>query len=262
MDLDQASRRRNLAGWAGTLFFLLAFLALIDGIIAGFREPANVIKLLPGMTAEINGEVQEEIRGVQDLTYLSDADDLKVTITALHKGYFMGGDMWRGQITVGPRIQPGEYHLTVVPRQSASSRATPAFRIVVFADPLSLQHSSKALVRRYTGWSSWAAAAACLPGILLAFGALLLISQKIDRLLARQGRAEIYRVLRKDGVFEIHFGLGTEHGVRPGLELQVFNPKGKSVGLARVEEARPADGIALMTSDQEIRAGFFISKEG
>ena len=38
----------------------------------------------------------------------------------------------------------------------------------------------------------------------------------------------------------MHFGLGTEHGVKPGLELQVYNPRGKSVGLARVEGGRPA----------------------
>ena len=260
MDLDQASRRRNLAGWAGALFFLLAFLALLDGLIGQFREPANLIKLLPGMTAEIDGPLEEEVPGVQDLTYFSDSDFLTLSFATVHKGYFLGGNLWRGQITASPRILPGEYHLTVAPRRSTSPEASLGFRILVFPDPLSLQLSSMSLIRRYTGISPWAAAGLCLPGILLAFGALFYLSTQRDRLLAQKGRAEIYRVIKRDGSFEVHFALGTAHGVQPGLELRVYNPQGKEVGLARVEAVTPADAIALVTADQEIRPGFMMSK--
>ena len=150
MDLDQASRRRNLAGWAGALFFLLAFLALLDGLIGQFREPANLIKLLPGLTAEIDGPLEEEVPGVQELTYFSDSDFLTLSFASVHKGYFLGGNLWRGQITASPRLLPGEYHLTVASRKSTSPVATLAFRILVFPDPLSLQRSSKSLIRRHT----------------------------------------------------------------------------------------------------------------
>ena len=184
MNLDQASGWPKLAGWLATALCLLALFLLLDGIIAGFREPANVIKLLPGMSVEINGELHEEVQSVQDLTPLSDSDELRLTVAALHKGYFMGGDMWQGRITAGSHIQPGEYYLNVVPRTSTSPRATPAFRIVVFPDPLSLQRSSKSLIRFYTGISPWGGAAACLPGILLAFGALFFLSHQRDQLLA------------------------------------------------------------------------------
>ena len=250
MNLDQVSRWRNLAGWIGALFFLLAFLALLDGLIGQFREPANLIKLLPGLTAEIDGPLQEEVPGVQDLTYFGDSEDLKLSFASVHKGYFLGGNLWRGQITASPGILPGEYHLTVAPRKSTSPEATLAFRILVFSDLLSLRLSSKSLIRRYAGLSPWGAAAACLPGILLAFAAVFGLSQKIDRLLAQQGRAEIYRVIKKDGAVEIHFALGTEHGVQPGLRLQVFNPGGGAVAIAQVTEATPADAVALVTTNQ------------
>ena len=59
----------------------------------------------------------------------------------------------------------------------------------------------------------------------------------------------------------MHFGLGTEHGVEPGLELRVYNLRGKSVGLARVEKAAPRDAIAVVTTDQEIRPGFMVCRE-
>ena len=150
MDPDnkiEAWRWRQLAGWVGAGLCCLAVMALLDGLLSRVWEPASLIKLLPGMTAEINGPLGEEVRGVQELTYLSDSNDLTLTFAAVHKGYFLGGDMWRGRITASSRIPPGEYHLTVAPRRSATSRATPAFRIVVFADPVSLRRSSKSLVR-------------------------------------------------------------------------------------------------------------------
>jgi hypothetical protein len=261
MDLDQASRRRNLAGWAGALFFLLAFLALLDGLIGQFREPANLIKLLPGLTVEIDGPLEEEVPGVQELTYFSDSDFLTLSFATVHKGYFLGGNLWRGQISASPRILAGEYHLTVAPRRSTSPVATLGFRIMVFPDPLSLQLSSMSLIRRYTGISPWGAAGLCLPAILLAFGAVFYLSTQLDQLLAQKGRAEIYRVIKRDGSFEVHFALGTEHGLQPGLELRVYNPRGKAVGLARVEKATPKDAIAGVITDQEIRPGFMISRE-
>ena len=261
MNLEQTSRWRDLSGWAAAGFCLLAFLALLDGLIGQFREPANLIKLLPGLTREIDGPLQEEVPGIQELTYFRDSEDLKLSFATVHKGYFLGGNLWRGQITAGPRMQPGEYHLTVAPRRSTSSKATLAFRVVVFPDAASLQRSSKSIIRRYSGFSPWAAAAVGLPGILLAFGAVFYLSLKLDRLLAQKGKAEIYRVIRRDGGFEVHFGLGAEHGVEPGLELRVYNLRGKSVGLARVEKAAPRDAIAVMTADQEIRPGFMVCRE-
>lgn len=259
MNLEQTSRWRDLYGWAAAGFCLLAFLALIDGLVGQWREPANLIKLLPGITAAIDGPLQEEVKGIQELTYLSDSKDLKLTFAMVHKGYFLGGLLWRGQITAGSQIPPGEYHLTVAPRRSTSKEATLGFRIMVFPDRLGLQHSSKSIIRRYSGFSPWAAAAVCLPGILLAFGAVFYLTLKVDRILAEKGKAEIYRVIKRDGSFEVHFGLGTEHGVGPGLELRVYNPRGKSVGLARVEEAAPRDAIALVITDQEIRPGFMVA---
>ncbi len=261
MDPDnkiQVWRWRQLAGWVGAGLCFLAVMALLDGLLSRVWEPASLIKLLPGLSAEIDGPLGEEVRGVQELTYLSDSNDLTVAFAEVHKGYFLGGDMWRGRITASSHILPGEYHLTVAPRRSATSRATPAFRIVVFADPVSLRRSSKSLVRRYTGRSPWWVAALCLPSVLLTFGTVFCLSLRLDRLWAREGRAEIYRVIRKDGDFEIHFSLGMEQGVRPGLDLSVYNPQGQVVGLARVGAAAALDAVAVVTANQEIRPGFMV----
>ena len=261
MNLKQASRWRDRAGWAGAAFCLLALLALIDGLVGRWRETDRLIKLLPGWTAEINGPLREEVKDPRELTYRSDSNHLKLAIAEVHRGYFLGGYLWRGKLTAGPQIQPGEYHLTVVPRRSLARQAAPAFRVVVFADALTLRRSSPSVIRRHTGFSPWGLAALCFPGILLSFGAVFYLSLKLDRLLARQGQAEIYRVIRRDGGYEVHFGLGTTHGVQPGLELRVYNPRGQAVGLARVEHCAPKDAIALVTADQEVCPGFLVSWE-
>ena len=54
---------------------------------------------------------------------------------------------------------------------------------------------------------------------------------------------------------------GRSTGFIRASKLRVYNPQGKAVGLARVEEAAPTDAVALVTSDQEIKPGFMLSKE-
>ena len=151
MDLGQVNRWRDLASKIGAAFCVIALLALVDGLLVHFREPANFVKLLPGAVIAINGELTDEANDLQDLTFVTNSDQLTVNFEAIHKGYFLGGDMWRGRLIVSPNISPGEYSLAVLPKRTASSRKAPDFRIKVFPDALSLQKSSTSLVRRQFG---------------------------------------------------------------------------------------------------------------
>lgn len=260
MDLGQVNRRRDLASKIAAAFCVIAFLAMIDGLLVHFREPANFVKLLPGAVTAINGELTDEANDLQDLTFTSDSDQLKVNFEAIHKGYFLGGDMWRGQLIVGPDISPGEYNLSVLPKRSASSRKAPAFRIKVFPDALSLQKSSTSLVRRRFGFSAFVVAAGCLPGILLAFGAVYWLAGRREALLAAAGQAEVYQVTGVDGGCEIRFGLGTAHGISPGARVAVYDEMGQQVGTGTVEASNQRVSVAQVTSDQPIKAGYLVSR--
>ena len=202
----------------------------MDGLLVHFREPANFVKVLPGAVIAINGELTDEANDLQDLTFTSDSDQLKVNFEAIHKGYFLGGDMWRGRLIVGPDISPGEYSLAVLPKRTDSPRKAPAFRIKVFPDALSLQKSSASLVRRWLGFSAFVVAAGCLPGILLAFGAVYWLSGRREALLAAAGQAEVYQVTEGDGGWEIRFGLGTAHGISPGARVAIYDDSGPAGG--------------------------------
>jgi hypothetical protein len=229
-------------------------------LLVHFREPANLVKLLPGAVTAINGELTDEANDLQDLTFVTNSEQLKVNFEAIHKGYFLGGDMWRGRLVVSPSISPGEYSLAVLPKRSASSRKAPDFRILVFPDALSLQKSSTSLVRRQFGFSAFVVAAGCLPGILLAFGAVYLLSGRREALLAATGQAEVYQVTGGDGSFEIRFGLGTAHGMSPGARVTICNPAGQQVGTGTVEASNQRVSVAQATSDQVIKVGDLVSR--
>ncbi|MBU4231323.1 MAG: hypothetical protein KKD99_03785 [Proteobacteria bacterium] len=260
MDLGQVTRWRDLASKIAAAFCVIALLVLVDGLLVHFRERANFVKVLPGASVEINGELTDEAHRVEELTFTSDSDQLKVIFEAIHKGYFLGGDMWRGRLIVGPDIAPGEYNLSVLPMRSDSPRKAPAFRIKVFPDALSLQKSSTSLVRRWFGVSAFVVAAGCLPEILLAFGAVFLLSGKRDALLAASGQAEIYRVTKGDGGCEIHFGLGTAHGISPGATVAIYDAGGQPVGTGTVEVCNRKVSVAQATSDQVIKVGDLVSR--
>ena len=260
MDLGQINRWRDLASKIATAFCVIALLVLVDGLLVHFREPANLVKVLPGASVEINGELTDEAHQIGDLTFTSDSDQLKVIFAAIHKGYFLGGDMWRGRLIVGPGIAPGEYSLAVLPKRTASPRKAPAFRILVFADAASLQQSSTSVVRRWFGVSAFAVAAGCLPGILLAFGAVYWLSGKREALLAASGQAEVYRVTRGEDGYEIRFGLGTAHGMSPGARVAIYDAAGQPVGTGTVEVCNQKVSVAQATSDQPIKAGYLVSR--
>ena len=260
MDLGQVNHWRDLASKIGAAFCVIALLALVDGLLVHFREPANLVKVLPGAVTEINGELTDEAHRIEELTFTSSSDQLQVTFEAIHKGYFLGGDMWRGRLIVGPGISPGEYSLAVLPKRTISPRKAPAFRIVVFPDALSLQKSSTSMIRRWFGISAFAVAAGCLPGILLAFGAVYVLSGKREARLAATGKAEVYRVTRVDGGYEIRFALGTAHGMSPGARIAIYNEAGQQVGTATVEVSSPTDSVAQVTTDQEIKVGDLVSR--
>jgi hypothetical protein len=260
LDLGQVNRWRNLASKIGAAFCVIALLGLVDGLLVHFREPANLIKALPDTVTAINGELTDEAHRVQDLTFVSSSNQLTVTFEAIHKGYFLGGDMWRGRLIVGPGISPGEYSLSVLPKRTVSARKAPAFRILVFADAPSLQKSSTSLVRRWFGISAFKVAAGCLPGILLAFGAVYLLSGKRDALLAAGGQAEVYRVIRGDGGYEIRFALGTAQGLSPGARVVIYDEAGQQVGTGTVEVCNRKVSVAQATSDQVIKVGDLVSR--
>ena len=133
MDLSQARRFQSLAGRAGLIVGILLVAAMLDVVIARHRTDFNVMHVLPGQAEPIDGPLAEKT-SVEELTYQSDSPDLKVSFDETHAGFWMGGQMWRGQLRVGSQIQPGKYTLSVKPKNPVVDHPPLVYRVTVYPD--------------------------------------------------------------------------------------------------------------------------------
>jgi hypothetical protein len=260
MDLSQARRFQSLAGRAGLMVGILLVAAMLDVVIARHRTDFNVMHVLPGQAEPIDGPLAEKT-SVEELTYQSDSPDLKVSFDETHAGFWMGGQMWRGKLLVGSQIQPGKYTLSVRPKNPVSDRPPLVYRVTVYPDYYAWRQSSKSYLTRYGGLSPWWVIAFSFGSLALLGGGIFLMSGRVDALMAQSGKAEVYRVSRAPNGYEIKFGLGSDHGLHPGSKLTLYNQDGQPLGHIEVMEASAQDAVAVGEFNQEVKAGFFVSKD-
>jgi hypothetical protein len=260
MTLEQAKRRRTWAGRLVALFIVLMFVALFDALAAQFRQPANVFEALPGDMVDLNGSLPEGIKDIAALTHASSSEDLQFSFTEIHKGFWLGGNMWRGKVKVSPHTPPGTYSLAVRPKMTPADYPTRFIFITVYKDLPSLYQHSRSYLRRYAGVSPWAVTGFFLALVGLPVVLLFRLSNRIEMLLAQIGQAEIYKVDKTEGGYAIAFGLGTSHGVGPGTQVGILDPEGNFVGTARVEKSSATDSVGQATLDRDIRPGYLVSR--
>ena len=260
MNLKEALRWRIWVGRLAALLCLLLLLALLDAFLARFLEPLGNIAILPGETQEISGPVTEKLDHPRQLSYSSSSQELKVTFEEIKKGFWLGGLIWRGRLAVGSTIQPGKYTLVVHAAQTSASKSPVRFQVEVFKDQDGLNKNSKSYIRRLLGMNPWFVALFILALVLAAFGAVFLISQKIEHLLVQERKAEIYRVQKGDGVWLITFGLGRNQGLSPGSSLFLLDDKGQTIGQVKVQEVSENQAVAAAGMETGVRPGYFVSQ--
>lgn len=262
MELKKIIFWRTWAARLAALFCGVAVLGLLDGLVAQLRTPANLIQTLPGASVPLDGPAPEVVQVPGDLTSKDDTrrpEAFQLKVTDIHRGYFLGTHRWRGTLTVSPDLPPGHYALAVFAARNPSQGGM-VFRVVVHPDEGSLRRSSPSLLQSLLDLSPWKFTLAWVPLILAAFALVFLLSQRLEGLLAQQGMAEIYRVVRKEGFLEVAFGLGTDHGVAPGQRLKVLGPDQSLVGEVEVRESSATDSWGVISAHQEVATGFLVSR--
>jgi len=260
MNLEQATRLRNRIGKAGALFCALFLLAALDGLISHFRQPENMVELLQGESTDINGSLRENVASVQELDYVSNSDLIQVSFEAVHAGFWMGGQMWRGKLTTSPRIQPGEYSLAVDRKDQVGKKPTSVFRVKIYTDHNSLRRNSMSVARRFLNLSPWWIFVFFLPAALLAFGAVYVISHKRDELMALEGKAEIYHIVQGSDGYEVTFALGSKHGLQAGDLLFMLDEEGRPVGNVKVRDVMETDSTGVAGLDCPVKPGYIVSR--
>jgi hypothetical protein len=240
---------------------VLFLLTILDAVISQFRAPLNVFHLRAGGVVEINGQLEENVTGTDQLSYTSSSEHLRLTFRGVHAGFWFGGQMWRGELLVSPDIAPGKYQLTINSPISVSPKPANIFRIVVHPDSASYRRSHRSLIQRQTGASPWWVAIALVPLIGMAFGTVWLLSRRRDALLAERGMADIYWVKTGEAGYEIAFGLGARDRLQPGSRITVLNEKGWPVGTAEVRETSETDAVALVGWECAVKPGYLVGRD-
>lgn len=246
MDLERTDRAAKRLGRLGLVVFLLFFACLLDSCVARFREPLFTVNLLPGESAWVDGMLDPEVKDLARLEAESDDDAVRLRLDRLQRGFWLGGTMWVGEVTVDPAASPGVRELRVRLRgEPPEEPPVGAWRVVVHADADSLRRSQLSLLRRHLGIAPGLAALACVPLLALVLLLGFLLGRRRERLLAAQGFAEIFLSRSVPGGTEVFFGLFPEAGVAPGGTVSILDREGRPIAAARVEKTDGRNAVAF-----------------
>ena len=256
--MEKTIRKRSTAGKITALFCILFSLSIIDAVIAGFRQSANVFDLLPGTTVEINGIIPGKVASAREIIWTGNSNYILLTVDSIQKGHWFGDNMWQGRLTIDPDIKAGEYSLTVG-LEGMKMQKPGKFLIRVYKDYADYRQSFKSLIKRYLDISPWIMAAAFSTFFVPAFVYIFFLSGKIEQLMAKQGKAVIYRVKKSDDGCELSFSLGTAHGIRTNTSLALLNEEGKPAGTVVVHNVSETDSLARVGPGCTVKPGYMVS---
>ncbi len=257
-DLDRISRWRSFTSKAAALFCLLFLLTTLDALIAQFRDVPNELHMIAGDSVKVNGQLRESVPGTEALTCTSTSDLIGIQFAVIHQGFWLGGTMWRGALTVAAGISPGSYSVTVTSTVDPPNKPSAVFRVVVYPDRESLIGGSRSIFKRHTGISPWWGFALFLPLSIATVAAVYLLSQKRDQMLASEGKAEVYHITAMADGYQIVFGLGARHGLSPGSHLTLLDKSGSPAGTVEVTEATDTDATGMLPPECTVKIGYLV----
>jgi hypothetical protein len=249
--LEQSVRARKLLGLIGALIFVVFFGSVLDSCVARFREPLFTVHLLPGGSDLVEGQVDHALKDLSLLRVASSNESVQLTIDRFQSGLWLGGNMWIGTISVAADAAVGTYDLRVFAVNQPSEKPAAAYQAVVYPEYAALRRGSFSVIRRTFDIAPGMVALACIPALGLVMGLVYLIGRRVDRLLARQGRAEVFLVKKTSGGVEVYFGLGRRHGVDSGMKVSIHSGNGNLICSATVQRADADNAMALAGSPAE-----------
>lgn len=260
MTFEQSTRIRKHLGRVGALIFVLFFVALLDSCVVRFREPLFTVHLLPGGSEPVDGRVDEELKDLSLLRVETSGKGVQLKIERFQTGHWLGGNMWTGAVSAATDAAAGDYDLRVYAPNQPPDAPVAAFRAVVYADYAALRESFLSVIRRVFDVAPGMVALICVPALGLVLGLVYLLGRGEERLLARQGRAEVFLLKPVPDGVEVYFGLGERHGVAPGMSVGISSQNGQPICRAVVRKVDADNAMALAVEGAErLRKGSLVS---
>jgi len=257
--MEKTIRMRSAIGKAAAFFCVLLCLSVLDAVVAGFRQPVRVFDLLPGTSSGISGIMAEKVENTEEISHTVSSDLIRLSVDSIQKGHWFGDNMWQGRVMVSPDTGEGEYSLTVGVEGIKKLKPPVNFLIRVHKDYASYRQSFKSVIKRHLDISPWILAASFSPLVVPAFVYIFFLSGKIERIMAGQGKAVVYRVKKSDDGCEISFGLGAAHGIRTDTSLALLNEDGKPLGTVVVHNVSETDSVARVGPGCTVKPGYTVS---
>jgi hypothetical protein len=222
---------------------ILFFAAVLDSCVARLRAPLFTVHLLPGASELVEGQVDHDFKNLSLLRAETSHASVQLIIERFQPGFWLGGNMWVGAISAAPDANPGTYDLRVF----APHRTPPmaAFQTIVYPDYAALRRSFLSVMRRHFDIVPGTVALVCLPALGLMLGFFFLLGRRIERLLANQGRAEVFLTKTTPDGIELYFGLGRRHGAAPGMRVDICAENGQPICAAVLRQVDTDNAMAL-----------------
>lgn len=247
MDRQTLTGWRNLAAWLGTVCLFLFLACLIDGSQAGGRKDPGVSELLPGQSLKISGPMPRDAEKLEHLRISSSQPELALRLEETYSGFWLGGQLWRAEVSAPRTLAPGDYHVALSARNETSPKFTQHFTVRVFPDEAAMDATSLSLVKRGTGASPFVLASLLLP-LGVGFGALsTLLSRRLAELLRTLGLGQVFRVQKTEEALRVFYPLGSRDGLAVGDTVEFLDRRGEGVlYTAAVSAIRADDAESLL----------------
>lgn len=259
MSASRLATYRRWLGWSGTVICLILVAALIDALQEKANTEFNHLGVLAGEPKTINGHLPGASRDISEIQVDSSSPQLRLTIASTYKGFWMGGQMWKGQVVADPGCVPGRYRIAVRAREQAKADPALVFPIDVYGSERERNQRSASFFRRYLSAPAFQVAGALFPAVVIVFGGVYLLSNQMERHMREQGQAEIYMLKKTVEGLQVSFSMGSRQGLAVGTHLVVLDDSGLVIGQARVVQCSETEAVALVESGQQTEVGHIVS---
>jgi hypothetical protein len=253
--------------------FVLMLLSMLDTCILAWSTPRNKIKAVAGGTKNITGKLVDpvdpnllKIHFETDETQpAQNAVDEILTYEPRYREFQIRfvqaqGRMWRAVLKTEPNAAAGDYPIRVFQRDRNPGKDTPQVTVQIFSDEHSYRKSFLSLSRRFLGLEPWWITLFLLPvGALCVYLVMRQTAEEEDRLQSI-GVGPIYKLAKGKNHWDIMFGLGSKHGIRPGDRLQILNPKHQIKGYLDAIEVGPESSTAILDLHADIAPDDLIAR--
>lgn len=267
--MDKLITLRTYLGKLSLIALVIAFAGVLDLLFSGWMTPDNRFDMVRGSTTEIIGPFYSDKPDPAGLGFVSDTPGVTIRFDKdMFKGFWLGESMWRGHIITAPDLVQGTATLRITykdlanikPKDRKKIEQRMTYTIRHFENPREKRRHDPSLIRRYLAAEPWTLSIAGLPVIVVTGIIVFFLSGRIEKAMAESGKAEIYRVSKKDDQLEIHFGMGQNHGLTQGERLMLFNQAGLFITEIFVSALGAENASSWVDPSFSITPGFLVSR--